>query len=255
MLTRFLGRMGMLEVIAQYKLGNITFGVPLSRIQWDATDVATYEAPLVDAFCRVVAPLRNVTLFDCGADIGTFSALVCSRTKRITQIVAFEPNSDVSNFLESNLRNLSIPFRILRTAVGQSEGYGRLERPSYDPDDQGRFLVLGDGPIEVTTIDNMNVRGGDVAIKLDIEGGELEALQGAAETIRAADRCVVTVESHPKVARRIGRDPLACLQFLESIRPFRFLTAETGEQPSLSAPTLQRGQTEVHNVVGWTHNE
>jgi hypothetical protein len=106
----------------------------------------------------------------------------------------------------------------------------------------------------VITIDSLNVRGGDIALKLDIEGGELEALKGAAETIVSARECVVTVEAHPVVAKRVGQDPVECLQFLESLRHFQFLVAETGERPSTSAPLLRTGQTDIWNVVGWTHS-
>src|SRR5208337_3965459 len=79
-LTRLLGRLGRLDKIAQYELGTAKFGVPLGRIPWDFSDLTNYEAKLVASFCRAAASLQNATLFDCGADIGTFSALVCSRT-------------------------------------------------------------------------------------------------------------------------------------------------------------------------------
>src|ERR1700674_101103 len=254
-LTRLLGRLGMLNVIAQYELGGIKFGVPLYRIPWDFSDVSNYEVKLIDTFCRAIAALRNVILFDCGADIGTFSSLVCSRTDRIARIIAFEPNLDTHEFLRSNLSNLLIPSEVVSRAISCFEGRGRLERPGDNPTDHARFLVSGEGPLEVTTIDSMNVRSGDVAIKLDLEGGELEALKGAAKTIATARQCVVTVEAHPAVAQRTGRDPVESLRFLESVRPFRFLVAETGELPSTSAPILRNGQTDIWNVVGWTHDD
>jgi FkbM family methyltransferase len=254
-LTRALGRLGMLDMIAQYDLGRVKFGVPLNRIPWDFVDVANYEAHLIDTFCRAIAPLKNVTLFDCGADIGTFSSLVCSRTDRIARIIAFEPNPDTHEFLRSNLSNLPVLSEVISKAISCFEGRGRLERPRDNLTDHARFLVSGEGPLEVTTIDNMNVRSGDVAIKLDVEGGELEALKGAAGTIAAAHQCVVTVEAHPEVAKRIGHDPVESLQFLESVRPFHFLVAETGEFPSTSAPILRSRQTDIWNVVGWTHDD
>jgi FkbM family methyltransferase len=254
-LTRLLGRLGMLNVIAQYELGGIKFGVPLYRIPWDFSDVSNYEVKLIDTFCRAIAPLRNAILFDCGADIGTFSSLVCSRTDRIARIIAFEPNLDTHEFLRSNLSSLPIASEVVSKAISSFEGRGRLERPWDNLTDHARFLVSGEGPLEVTTIDSMNVRSGDVAIKMDLEGGELEALKGAAETIAAARHCVITVEAHPAVAKRIGRDPVECLQFLESVRPFHFLVAETGERPSTSAPILRSGLTDIWNVVGWTHDD
>jgi FkbM family methyltransferase len=254
-LLRLLGRLGVLDVIAQYRLGRVQFGVPLCRLAWDLSDVVNYEAKLINGFCSAIAPLENITLFDCGADIGTFSALVCSRTNRIVRIVAFEPNLDTRDFLTSNLLNLSVPFEVITKAVSHFEGRGRLERPEYDATDHARFLVSGEGPIEVTTIDRMNVRGGDVAIKLDLEGGELDALKGAAETIASARQCVVTIEAHPAVAKRIGRDPVEALRFLESVRPFRFVVAETGEWLSTSSGIIGRTQSDIWNVVGWTSGD
>jgi FkbM family methyltransferase len=253
-LMRRLHNLGALNVIAQYQVGSVKFSVPLYRLPWDFLDVEGYEAKLIRAFCRAVEPLNNVTLFDCGGDIGTFSSLVCSRTDKITRVVAFEPNPDVFNFLKLNLSNLPIVSEIVPKGVSSFTGFGRLERADYDPSDHARFLVPGDGPIEVTKIDSMNVRGGDVAIKLDIEGGELEALKGAAETITSARECVVTMEAHPLVAKRTGQDPIECLRFLQSLRPFRFLIAETGESPSMTATVVKSGQSDNLNVVGWTHS-
>jgi len=249
-MRRLIG-LGVLNVFAHYQLGRVTFGVPLQQRQWDYWDVAKYEEKLIQVFCRAMTPLENVVLFDCGADIGTFSSLICARMEQVVRIVAFEPNSDVHEFLQSNLSNLPITTELVSKAVGNFTGVGRLERPDYDTTDHARFLLPGDGPVEVTTIDSRNVRGGDVAIKLDIEGGELDALKGATNTIISARRCLVAVEAHPIVAKRTGRDPVECLRFLESLRPFQFLVAETGERPSMSTALMKRGQTELWNVVGW----
>ena len=191
---------------------------------------------------------------DCGADIGIFFALVGARADRLSRVVAFEPNTEVLSVLEMNLGFMSAPSQLVPKAVSYFEGRGRLERPRYDSSDHARFLVPGEGPVEVTTVDAQGVRGGDVAIKIDVEGGELEVLKGATETIRAARECVVTVEAHYQVAKRVGRDPSECLKYLESIRPFRFAIAETGEPVSGAHKILDQNQGHIWNVVGWTHN-
>ena len=254
-LVGIFGQLGMLNVVAQYQLGRgVSFSVPLFRADtcWDQRDVEEYEERLIHSFCRLLEPFFDVVLFDCGAEIGTFSALVCSQTSRITRVIAFEPNRDVAGFMKRNLSQLPISSNAVTKAVGCCKGTGRLEFPTYDNSDYARFLVPGDGPLEVVTIDSFGARGGNVAIKLDVEGGELEVLKGAAETIASARKCVITVEANPRVATRTKRDPVECLRFLQSLRPFNFLIAETEESPLTSFPIIKDGEKDNRNVIGWT---
>jgi FkbM family methyltransferase len=254
-LVEIFGQLGMLNVVAQYQLGRgVSFSVPLFRADtcWDKRDIEDYEKQLIDSFCRLLEPLSDVALFDCGADIGTFSALVCSQTSRVTRVIAFEPNPDVAGFLKRNLSQLQISSNLITKAVSCFRGTGRLEVPAYDNSDHARFLVPGEGPLEVVTIDSFAVRGGDVAIKIDVEGGELEVLKGAAETIASARKCVITVEANPRVAARTKRDPVECLRFLQSLRPFSFVIAETDESPRTSSPIITDGQKATRNVIAWT---
>ncbi|MGC2530407.1 MAG: FkbM family methyltransferase [Candidatus Acidiferrum sp.] len=254
-LVGIFAKLGMLNVVAQYQLGHgVKFSVPLFRPDtcWDPRDIEDYEKELIRSFCRFLEPLSDVVLFDCGADIGTFSALVCSQTTRVAQVIAFEPNPDVASFMKRNFAQLQVPSKAITKAVGCFQGSGRLEVPAYDNSDHARFLVPGEGPLEVVTIDSFGVRGGDAAIKIDVEGGELEVLQGAAEMIAAARKCVITVEANPRVAKRTRRDPVECLRFLQSLRPFNFLIAETEESPLTSSPIIKAGQKATQNVVAWT---
>lgn len=254
-LEGLLEQLGILDVIVQYRLDrDVNFSVPLFRTDtcWDQKDVEDYEKRLIDLFCRFLEPLCDVVLFDCGADIGTFSALVCSHTSQVARVIAFEPNPDVSIFMKQNLSQLNVPAEAIIKAVGCCSGTGRLEIPDYDQSDHARFLVPGDGSLEIVTLDSLGVRGGDVAIKIDVEGGELEVLKGAIETIKSARKCVISVEAHPRVARRTKRDPIECLRFLQSLRPFDFVIAETGEVPSTSSALIEVGQKSSCNVIGWS---
>lgn len=245
--------LGMLDRVVQYELaGAIKFDVPLFLYLWSRFDVENYESKLISAFCERLGSLSNVVFFDCGADIGTFSVLTCSRISNLSRIIAFEPNLKTSEFLKRNLSRLPIATELEVKAVGSSNGTGRLQSPDYDGTDHGRFLAPGSGPVEVITIDSLGVRGGDLAFKLDVEGGEIDVLKGASETIRSARNCVLTLEAHPSVARRTNRDPIECLQFLQSLRPFSFSVAETGHTPSLSDPVIAHGETMIVNIVGWS---
>jgi FkbM family methyltransferase len=248
-------QLGLLNAVVQYQLGRgVSFSVPLFRADtcWDQKDVEGYESRLIDSFCRLLEPLVDVVFFDCGADIGTFSALVCSHTSKVARVVAFEPNPDVAAFMKHNLSQLPVPSEAITKAVSCFEGTGRLKVPDYDNSDHARFLVPGDGPLEVVTIDSFGVRGGDIAIKIDVEGGELDVIKGAAETISSARKCVITVEAHPQVAKRTQRDPVECLRFLQSLRPFGFVVAETAESPLTTSPLIKDGEKATCNVIGWT---
>jgi FkbM family methyltransferase len=248
-------KLGMLDAVVQFQLDRgVSFSVPLFRADncWDKGDIENYESQLIRSFCRLLEPSRDVVLFDCGADIGIFSALVCSQTSHIARVIAFEPNSDVTELIRLNLSQLRVLAEVITKAVSCFNGTGRLEGPAYDNSDHARFLVPGDGPLEVITIDTLGVRGGHVAIKIDVEGGELEVLQGAVETILSARRCVITMEAHPQVAMRTKRDPVECLKYLQSLRPFSFVVAETGETLLTSSSVIKDGQTTNRNVIGWT---
>ena len=248
-------QLGLFDVVVQYQLGrSVNFSVPLFRADtcWDQRDIENYERRFIHSFCRLLNPLSDVVLFDCGADIGTFSALVCSQTSSVARVIAFEPNPDVAGFMKRNLSQLPVSSLAITKAVSCFEGSGRLEVPDYDASDHARFLVPGSGPLEVVTIDSFGVRGGNVAIKIDVEGGELEVLKGAAETISSARTCLVTVEANPRVAARTKRDPVECLRFLQALRPFSFVIAETAETPSRSAQLIGHGQKAIRNVIGWT---
>ena len=248
-------QLGLLDVVVQYHLGRgVRFNVPLFRADtcWDQRDIEDYERRLVHWSCRLLESLTDVVLFDCGADIGTFSALVCSQTSSVARVVAFEPNPDVEAFLKHNLSYLKVSSLAITKAVSCFEGTGRLEVPDYDSSDHARYLVPGDGSLEVVTIDSFGVRSGDVAIKIDVGGGELDVLKGAAQTISSARTCMVALEANPRVVRRTKRDPVECLRFLQSLRPFSFVIAETAETPSTSGPVIKNRQKGTRNVIGWT---
>lgn len=209
----------------------ISLAVPIGRKEhcWDLQNILEYEHDLVVAFCAALSVRSSVTLFDCGADIGLFSAVVCSRGDRIARVLAFEPNPEVREIFYSNVASLPNG-EAHALAISNFEGFGKLERPNYASwSDHARYLVPAPVGLPVTTIDSFKIFGGDIAIKIDVEGGELEVLQGAKETIRHASHCVLTLEAHPQVYERTGVGPSAGMEFLESIRPCRFMVAETGQ--------------------------
>ena len=230
---------------------HVRVAVPIGRKEncWDITDILDYESELIHAFCAALAPLSDVTLFDCGADIGVFSALVCSRCDRIRRVLAFEPNPDIQDVFQQNI--LSLPNGEPRAvALGNFAGFGKLERPAYDDSDHARYLVPSTQGFPLVPLDSFRAFGGNIAIKIDVEGGELDVICGAVETIHRASECVLTLEAHPSVCERTRRRPNDCMTFLASIRPFRFLVAETGRWVETSEDIIDPGRP--LNIVATT---
>ncbi len=217
------------QVIVYPMCSSFSLAVPIGTKErcWDLRDLLEYESHLVAAFLFVLGSFSDVTLFDCGADIGLFSSVVCARSNRITRVLAFEPNPKIQDIFRRNISVLPNG-EAHAVAVADFQGFGRLESPDYANGDHARFLVPADSGIPVVTVDSFRVIGGDVAIKIDVEGGELDVLRGCECTIRHASHCVLTLEVHPRVYSRTGVSPAACMTFLESIRPFRFFVTETG---------------------------
>jgi len=251
-----LGALACRGCVVQFDLGDgFHLTVPLYREdnRFSRDKILCYETQMLSAIRNAARSMRDATLIDCGADIGIISVMLRRQIPAIGRIVAFEPNAEVIPFLSRNLSMLPCPTMMIGHAVGNIDGAGRLVRPNVDQSDHARFLALDpEGSIRVITIDSLGLAG-NIILKIDVEGGEYAVIEGAAETIRQAPHCVISLEAHPTVAERTGRDPLEPLRLLNSIRPFRFVVAGDAahwELTSLDQPIFPPGATrEVLNVV------
>ena len=93
-LMDMLAARGVLDVVVEYPFGRFAFGVPLWRVPMELEDLLEYESALINLFCSRISPMRDGVLFDCGADIGIFSSVICARSEAISSVMAFEPNAD-----------------------------------------------------------------------------------------------------------------------------------------------------------------
>ena len=151
-----------------------------------------------------------------------FSRLVLARTANISRVIAFEPNPDPFELLEQNLRGRPrITMQLRRSAVPATKGTAWL---ALDPDadhDHGAHLAAATGvgiETEVETIDGLaGEDSGPIALKIDVEGEELNVLRGAAKTLARVPAFVVQLEAHPEVASRSGVEPGECLRMLRSL--------------------------------------
>lgn len=248
-------KLGWLNVVVRYPLSDrVSLDVPLYRDEnlWNERDLREYEVSSIDLLAAEVSKRPEpVTLLDCGADIGLFSALLTARCPSIERVVAFEPNPEACRVLAGNVRRLPAG-ECHEAAVSDFAGQAVLQSPRPGTSDHARFIVpAAQGDVEVIRIDDLEVdpRHG-LLLKIDVEGAELSVLRGAVRTLSSVSWFVVMFEAHPDVVRRTGIDPTECMRLLSSLRGCRFQVAEAPEVSLKDdQPFFEQVPKEISNVV------
>lgn len=263
MLIRLPYQLGRLRRVVRFPvLGDYTIDVPLYRRanQWDAQQIAQYEAAYLETLATLVQRIdRPVTLVDCGADIGLFSVALAARCANIAGVVAFEPDEEAHEILVRNLSRLSIDTECHPLGVGAI--CGRAQLVPCGNSEHAQYLVAdAHGDVEVTTIDAVlasrpDIRHRGLVLKVDVEGGELAALQGAESLLRMAPAFLVGFEAHRATSSRVGIDPIECARFLNSLRPCQFVISELAEQKLLlNRPFFDQVRTrDIVNVIAFSN--
>ncbi len=146
---------------------------------------------------------------DCGANVGTISALFADRG---ADVIAFEPNPDAFAALSTRFRDVA-RVRCLRQAVGTTAGPARLHLHVNAPDDavkwsSGSSLYPAKPNVDAASFAEVDVI--DLAafigalerpvnvLKLDVEGEEIPILERLVETGQLDQIDHVIVEMHDR---------------------------------------------------------
>jgi FkbM family methyltransferase len=149
--------------------------------------------------------IKNV--IDIGANLGTFPILY-SQEMKYTHFFCFEPTKDISNHASNNLNNANINHTMYNVALSNFNGKaGLLHHGNHQ---QNKLTLLKtDNEIEVRTLDSYAFQ--DVSlIKIDVEGHEMEVLEGSIKTINS-NRPIIILEYHPEA------DSDSILKFIDEI--------------------------------------
>ena len=185
----------------------------------DALCRGRQEPFTAELFARSVR--EGATVVDGGAYLGFYTLLAARRVGTEGTVFAFEPNPDTFELLRQNVRENDLADRVVALPVGICASPTR--RPFY--------IGRGDGAksslfvpeqwreateTECTSLDDaLGARPVDL-VKLDIEGGEVEALRGMHRTLASSpDPCVI-VECNPTALGRAGTSPRTLLRELEA---------------------------------------
>ncbi|HEV7427643.1 MAG TPA: FkbM family methyltransferase [Thermoanaerobaculia bacterium] len=157
--------------------------------------LGTYERHMQRLFREHIRP--GATVFDIGANAGFFTLLAAKLAGDSGRVYAFEPLPRNLDFLERHVRLngvANVQTEALAIAATSGEAHFRIAHHAS----MGGLSESGDLPVITASLDDL-IASGRVArpdfIKIDIEGGESDALRGAA-TMLAAGPLTIALSTH-----------------------------------------------------------
>lgn len=174
----------------------------------------SYEDECCELWIRLAR--RSRVIFDVGANIGLYS-LLAAKVNPQSAIHAFEPTPAIVALLNENIR-LNDMHNINVNAVGvgsrSEQAFLRECRGSDDSNEGMNFVVAGDvAPengdfsIQIVSLQDYcrqhGIENVDI-LKMDIEGGEYEALTGAGSLLKSQSVGCLFIELIEWSARRSG---------------------------------------------------
>jgi FkbM family methyltransferase len=164
--------------------------------------LGTYEPCVQEIYAALIRP--GMTVYDVGANVGFLSVLAAKLAGSHGRVICFEPLPANADAIEHNCSiNGFQNMTVIREALGRKQeraeflvsanvGWGRLAGlPAGAPGDLTEKLM-----VPVNSLDHWlrELAPPDV-IKIDIEGGEIEMLEGARQMLSEI-RPIVLVELH-----------------------------------------------------------
>ena len=162
-----------------------------------------YSPLEIDSIIKACQP--NAPFADIGANIGIVSLAVANARPDVT-VIAFEPDPDLAERFRSNLRlnpHLASRIHLFQCALGEADGEATFVPSDHSINIGTGHVVSLDGVDSVSLrveIHRMDTVFQDSAlqrptvVKIDVEGGELDVLQGGTDTLRNAE--TVFLETH-----------------------------------------------------------
>lgn len=179
------------------------------------------ERRVIESFLSLIA--LGETVFDVGANMGTYSILLAKRVGEKGRVIAFEPEEKSLALLEKNRAlNKLENIQVVAKALGDKPATTSL----YLGETTGNFSLvksyenhIASQKIEVVAGDEFVVDhqvAVPSAIKIDVEGFEYQVLYGLKNTLENALCRVLCVEMHPGLFPD-GVDEKKIISFIKSL--------------------------------------
>jgi FkbM family methyltransferase len=157
-------------------------------------DVPNGYEPQIAALADVFVPDRGV-FYDAGSNWGYYSLYVASRAGFAGSVQAFEPMPSTFGDLASCVQQAGLADRVRCHNLGLSAAEGEARMTIPDGLHSGTASVVtgpssGGAAVKLAALDRLALPDPDL-IKLDVEGHEAEALEGARSLLRRARPMIV----------------------------------------------------------------
>jgi len=182
---------------------------------------------------------KGMVAVDVGANIGLHTLFMAKRVAPGGRVLAFEPSpQNFSRLKEHVENNCSDNVRIFPLAVGDRRETGFFHE-NFDDSSRSHFSNKGGGlAIEIVRLDDIcrseGVRQIDF-LKLDVEGFEMRALEGAEALFSTGSCSVLQIELDPNSLARQGSQESKVTSWLID-RGYRFVVWDPGERTFKPTP-------------------
>ena len=209
-----------------------------------------FEPELVDCVRSHARP--GSIVLDCGANMGYIALHAARAVGPGGAVEAFECDQRLVAKLRDHARINDSPINVRELAVWNRSGpidFHLSGRPGWSSLQQGAADEAGETEVMAVTLDDhLAARGIDPArislIKLDIEGAEPEALEGASSLLDEGSPSLV-IEIDADRSRRLGKDPAGIFDRLGE-RGYRAVEMVGGRSADPMTDSLARpGPTDV----------
>jgi FkbM family methyltransferase len=173
-------------------------------------------------FARVIGP--GMTVIDVGAFVGWYTLLAARQVGPYGKVYAFEPDPRNYALLSENLLRNKLHERVVVIPKAVCDDTGARTFFLHGGDQSRSSLIPSDFPAQKVTVETVvlddffgPVMKPDV-IKIDIEGGEILALNGMERILSCADRRVkLFIECNPSSLRLAGNSSDALIAKLDEL--------------------------------------
>ena len=155
-----------------------------------------FEKSMID-WCAELYGNKNKVFVDIGAHIGTYAWTLAPHFKHTH---AFEPNKEVFNVLCGNISIKGLSNKIDTYCLGVSDTNTTLTYYSRSADggmngfSETEMVTSSAEKLQVITLDSLNLENIGL-IKIDVEGHEIEVLEGMVNTISKNNHPPIIFES------------------------------------------------------------